>query len=446
MSEENKRWRCPYCDGLNDWQNTVCEICGDGRRDEADAAVKTPSTAEMPKTYTPPKRRVEPEALRPEPVKESRTAYAPPPPPASEPPKKKKKGGVWVAIVIVILAALGGRLLANSFVASVEKDKTDEFAVPISAPEATLPPEKAPAEEPAQEPRAAQAPAESTEAVAPAVIDTVTDNQNGTATLKLKINEARETYHVYWYCEGTDWNEPSIVQYGTQTDPLKSVVMPRDVVALEPPEDSVTLPVVPGCYTRFIIKGFNLSGGWKAEDIWVSEPYFFKESTDIPNFVITGLHFLKWDGGRDAYSANSDARYSGDVAAVHRVANEYTPTTAQALNELLRKWADNESDEFIGYEIHAERSYDSQTSYEWTQNHSLSEPHPFVEYLSGPGVHLMNVIPGFSAIPGDQFTFLNVFHDEYRLMEQFGGYPSGDYTIDFFYCGVKVYTIHFTLS
>lgn len=32
MSEERKKWRCPYCDGLNDWQNETCEICGDGRR------------------------------------------------------------------------------------------------------------------------------------------------------------------------------------------------------------------------------------------------------------------------------------------------------------------------------------------------------------------------------------------------------------------------------
>ena len=31
MSESGK-WRCPYCDGLNDWQNEACEICGDGKR------------------------------------------------------------------------------------------------------------------------------------------------------------------------------------------------------------------------------------------------------------------------------------------------------------------------------------------------------------------------------------------------------------------------------
>lgn len=26
-------WRCPYCDALNDWQDSVCQICGDGRQE-----------------------------------------------------------------------------------------------------------------------------------------------------------------------------------------------------------------------------------------------------------------------------------------------------------------------------------------------------------------------------------------------------------------------------
>lgn len=32
--ESKKEWRCPYCDALNDWQDRVCQICGDGTRDE----------------------------------------------------------------------------------------------------------------------------------------------------------------------------------------------------------------------------------------------------------------------------------------------------------------------------------------------------------------------------------------------------------------------------
>lgn len=34
MNESMKQWRCPFCDGMNDWQNEVCEICGDGKRSE----------------------------------------------------------------------------------------------------------------------------------------------------------------------------------------------------------------------------------------------------------------------------------------------------------------------------------------------------------------------------------------------------------------------------
>lgn len=40
-------WRCPYCDGLNDWQDEICQICGDGRREEAGTA-----SAKADPTYT----------------------------------------------------------------------------------------------------------------------------------------------------------------------------------------------------------------------------------------------------------------------------------------------------------------------------------------------------------------------------------------------------------
>lgn len=35
MMEQHKKkeWRCPYCDALNDWQDRVCQICGEGSRD-----------------------------------------------------------------------------------------------------------------------------------------------------------------------------------------------------------------------------------------------------------------------------------------------------------------------------------------------------------------------------------------------------------------------------
>jgi len=33
-----EEWRCPYCDGLNSWENETCRICGDGRRPEPEKA------------------------------------------------------------------------------------------------------------------------------------------------------------------------------------------------------------------------------------------------------------------------------------------------------------------------------------------------------------------------------------------------------------------------
>lgn len=55
MMSEEKKWRCPYCDGLNDWLDETCQICGDGRRDEATGAGRTAAVD----TYTPRVRPVE---------------------------------------------------------------------------------------------------------------------------------------------------------------------------------------------------------------------------------------------------------------------------------------------------------------------------------------------------------------------------------------------------
>ena len=103
MGEENKRWRCPYCDGLNDWQNTVCEICGEGRRDET---LDSKKTTEIPNTYTPqpnPEHRTaERDAPRPvAPETELRDA-----PPAPEPKQKGKGATIGFFVLAAAFAAL----------------------------------------------------------------------------------------------------------------------------------------------------------------------------------------------------------------------------------------------------------------------------------------------------------------------------------------------------
>ena len=64
MAQTDRKWRCPYCDGLNDWDQLICEICGDGRREGAPAE-QAPAPPEI---KTPPKPEPKPET-KPEPVR-----------------------------------------------------------------------------------------------------------------------------------------------------------------------------------------------------------------------------------------------------------------------------------------------------------------------------------------------------------------------------------------
>ena len=138
MSKQNQtEWRCPYCDGLNDWQDEVCQICGDGKRDEVVSSEKKKSSADsqQPKmqhqtqnqnTYNQQptgkdvrsekkqsaqepevrRSRPEPEIRKPEPeVKktESKVKYSEPKSatPAKKPKKKKHWGLIPVAAVLI---------------------------------------------------------------------------------------------------------------------------------------------------------------------------------------------------------------------------------------------------------------------------------------------------------------------------------------------------------
>lgn len=108
---EPRRWRCPYCDGLNDWQNETCEICGDGRRDDAVAG-----KPEVPKTYTPQPRPAEPPKPEPEPAPEPPRPTPVVAPAASAAPAATAKGGAatawfWIlALGFIALSASDGKL------------------------------------------------------------------------------------------------------------------------------------------------------------------------------------------------------------------------------------------------------------------------------------------------------------------------------------------------
>ena len=71
MDRSEKTWRCPYCDGLNDWQDMVCQICGDGKRPEKSEAQKVKTQRTEPSSSVQSKaEKAEPrKAKAPEPTK-----------------------------------------------------------------------------------------------------------------------------------------------------------------------------------------------------------------------------------------------------------------------------------------------------------------------------------------------------------------------------------------
>lgn len=93
MSEQ-KKWRCPFCDGLNDWQDIECQICGDGRRDmtvtEKKDQIKTKSASGSqkkpePKYYS---------GSQKEPAKKSEATV--------EKPVKKHNALKWITVIAII--------------------------------------------------------------------------------------------------------------------------------------------------------------------------------------------------------------------------------------------------------------------------------------------------------------------------------------------------------
>lgn len=143
MSDTNNRWRCPYCDGLNDWQNEICEICGDGRRSEA---VKPAADAEttVPKTYTPRERAETPPPAEKRPDAPPTPEKRPEATPEPEPPKKKRPAILWL-LVIGVLAYGGGKLLGGQMSNSMSNSsqpRATRFVITTPAPTPRKPVQK----------------------------------------------------------------------------------------------------------------------------------------------------------------------------------------------------------------------------------------------------------------------------------------------------------------
>ena len=454
MSEEDKRWRCPYCDGLNDWQSETCEICGDGRRDEAEAAEKNTSTAEMPKTYTPPERRAEPEAPRPEPVKEGKPAYAPPSPPASEPPKKKKKGGVWVAIVIVILAALGGRFLGDSFVRSVEANKptpTPLAVIETVAPKATRQADEAPATETPAAQTSLYETLRAQQSANPLVsIASVTDDGNGLATLHMKFAGQPQPYTVYCCYLGTDPDAASPLRYRLEESDdrfmpalrFRSIEMVSRVY-----EKPATLPVIPGGYTCFIVSGYTEDNklSWS-----VSEPVFFEDGKGDFPLAITDVRLCGYNENNDRYD-HLKALEGHDDAGVPRP-EAFALTTAKALNQCaaMPYYGMNDgSGKFLAYDVAMRLDVDPYNFRTMFRKDAFGGmDHKLLALLTGPGFCVADAAHAMSIDKGDCRigTWDSVFDNNFLVVNDMGGYPPGDYTLDFFVYGRRLYTMRFTLD
>lgn len=148
-SRATDEWRCPYCDGLNDWQDEICQICGDGRREEAEAAFSKASSSKefssrTASSYTDPvytaplhteasdpymksaeKKLEEPKSSFT--YTDTGSSYTAPSKTCEEPKKKKSS---WKILIILIFVAFAGTVwyMDNKKEAQEERQRADNKA------------------------------------------------------------------------------------------------------------------------------------------------------------------------------------------------------------------------------------------------------------------------------------------------------------------------------
>lgn len=95
------KWRCPYCDAENDWQNAICQVCGDGVRPDADSGPTTSDKNSSSRETVSSGRSGEYRGLKEEPRK---APSGPAGTRVSTKPEKRKKSGVGQSILVAVLA------------------------------------------------------------------------------------------------------------------------------------------------------------------------------------------------------------------------------------------------------------------------------------------------------------------------------------------------------
>ena len=458
MSEAGKRWRCPYCDGLNDWQNETCEICGDGRRTEAEAAGKA---AGMPKTYAPNERKSVEEAPKHEAETETRAetkpTCAPPPPPAPE-PKKKGKAGILVAIVMVALAAFAGRQLADGFVASMNQPEPTSLVVintPVPTKALTKTTTKAATKVPVTP---TPVPEKTSRPVSNGItgqviatfgvpdkplasIESITLNDNGTALLKLRGNGCPQTEFSVHYCILKSRDEdPKLASWKEGNEgyidlnPWHPFMLARDLkdslTYRGPLDEAALVRVFPGCWMEFYV----IDGDFHKDAYWTTGPVY------IPESVSTAAPPLRL----------TDVKMGFNEVGGYDIESYYSLTSARDLNNAMKaaREEDRPKQLYAEYTLKMECSMD-----EYEHWYNAKQMHKVNAVLFAPDFVEIDTTQNFfsnsSNINGESVTYrlpsvLDISYKDPR--EGIGWYPPGDYTLVFYIDGVSVGSYAFTLA
>ena len=91
-----------------------------------------------------------------------------------------------------------------------------------------------------------------------------------------------------------------------------------------------------------------------------------------------------------------------------------------------------------------------ESAYLFSFNTSINSSPRLLALLTGPGFCVMDQAHQMSSSLDEGYcrmgTWNSVFDNNYDLVNTMGGYPPGDYTLDFFVYGRKLYTMRFTLN
>lgn len=417
MTEENGKWRCPYCDGLNDWHEKICCICGDGKRDETVPKEEKPQPDKWTESAQEEQNTEMPEAE----TEYSRTYETPA---ATVPGKKKGKAWiVWILMLLVIIIAGGigywkdtdrrRNYINRDYVITFTDDEMSENP-PLS-------------------------------------IRSLED-KGGSAEIVLQTTEPRTHYGIYVSCTG-DYSSVNNTFFQAGLSDREILLETAESLGFDAEADDagngistipvpVRMDVVPGAWNFFIVHAFNDDeerGIW-----WRSEPYYFGEVDSKCPILIESAGFCEWDNADEvsAWYKNQYKDYYPDADGEPHDPHPVALSSAEDLNRRLENGA------VLGYDLNISMTMLKEERSRWQKMRDAHYAASVVSCLHGPDkICLINTdsLKVKDDNYHDQYLSWDVFSSNYHLVKDRGGYPAGDYTLDFYIWGVKVYTMVFSL-